>query len=167
MRPGGTAFGVHQACVWSPHPSFVKCGTWGNPSPSLDFNLLLWKITIIINTHGVVVVINGDAVYRALGSGPDIQEVLSQCCVCALSRVWLFVTSWTVAHQTPLSKEFSRQEYWSRLPDPFPGDLSNTGIKLRSLTSSALAGGFLTTSATIIIIVIITIIKRWDCSLFF
>ena len=51
-------------------------------------------------------------------------------CVCELvSRVRLFVTPWTVAHQTPLSIEFSRQEYWSGLPFPFPGDLPNPGME--------------------------------------
>ena len=40
-----------------------------------------------------------------------------------LSRVWLFVTPWTVAHQACLSVGFSRQEYWSGLPLPYPGDL--------------------------------------------
>ena len=40
-----------------------------------------------------------------------------------------FVTPWTVAHQTPLSMGFSRQEYWSGLPFPSPGNLSNPGIK--------------------------------------
>ena len=50
----------------------------------------------------------------------------------SLSRVRLFATLWTVAHQTPLSMGFSRQEYWSRLPFPSPGDLPNPGIKLRS-----------------------------------
>ena len=43
---------------------------------------------------------------------------------------------------------FSRQEYWSGLPCPPPGDLSNPGIKSAFLTSPALAGGFFTTSAT-------------------
>ena len=47
----------------------------------------------------------------------------------SLSHVWLFVTPWTVAHQAPLSMEFSRQEYWSGLPFPSPGDLPNPGIK--------------------------------------
>ena len=39
----------------------------------------------------------------------------------SLSRVWLFATPWTVAHQAPPSMEFSRQEYWSGLPFPSPG----------------------------------------------
>ena len=51
-----------------------------------------------------------------------------------LSRVQLFATPWTVAHQAPLSVGFSRQEYWSRLPCPSPGDLPNPGIEPRSPT---------------------------------
>ena len=46
----------------------------------------------------------------------------------------LFVTRWTIAHEAPLSMEFSRQEYWSGLPFPSPGDLPDPGIKHRSLT---------------------------------
>ena len=46
-----------------------------------------------------------------------------------LSRVWLFVTLWTVAHQAPQSMEFSRQEYWSGSPFPSPGDLPIPGIE--------------------------------------
>ena len=49
----------------------------------------------------------------------------------SLSRVLLFAT-WTVAYQAPLSMGFSRQEYWSGLPWPSPGDLSNPGIEPRS-----------------------------------
>ena len=49
------------------------------------------------------------------------------------------------ACQAPLSLEFSRQEYWSGLPFPTPGDLPNPGIKPASLASPALAGGFFTT----------------------
>ena len=47
----------------------------------------------------------------------------------SLSRVRLFVTPWTVAYQAPPSMGFSRQEYWSGLPFPSPGDLPNPGIK--------------------------------------
>ena len=50
--------------------------------------------------------------------------------------------------QAPLSMEFSRQEYWSELPCPSPGDLPNPGIEPPSLRSPALAGGFFTTSTT-------------------
>ena len=52
------------------------------------------------------------------------------------------------AHQAPLSIGFSRQEYWTELPFPSPGDLPDPGIKRRSLMSPALAGGFFTTSTT-------------------
>ena len=47
----------------------------------------------------------------------------------SLSRVQLFATAWTVAHQAPPSMEFSRQEYWSGLPFPSPGDLPDPGIE--------------------------------------
>ena len=57
----------------------------------------------------------------------------------------LFVTLWTIACQAPLSMGFSRQEYWSGLPCPPPGDLSNPGIEPASLTSPVLAGGFFNT----------------------
>ena len=61
---------------------------------------------------------------------------------CMLCRIQLFVTPWTVVHQAPLCMEFPRQEYWSGLPLPTPGDLPNPGIKPASL---ALAGKFFTT----------------------
>ena len=55
--------------------------------------------------------------------------------VCTLSRVWLFMTPWPVALQAPLSMGFARQEYWSGLPFPTPGDLPNQGIEPASLMS--------------------------------
>ena len=77
-------------------------------------------------------------------------------CVCACTRVCvhaqllscfkLFATSWPVAHQAPLSMGFSKQEYWSGLPFPPPGDLPDPGIKSTSLEAPALAGGFFTTA---------------------
>ena len=63
----------------------------------------------------------------------------------SLSCVQLFVTPRTVACQASLSMEFSRQESWSGLPFPAPGDLPDTGIKYVSLMCLALAGGFFTT----------------------
>ena len=50
----------------------------------------------------------------------------------SLSCVWLFVTPWTVDYQTLLSMGLSRQEYWSGLPLPSPGDLCNPGMEPRS-----------------------------------
>ena len=55
---------------------------------------------------------------------------------------------WTITWEAPLSMGFSRQEYWSGLPFPSPGDLPDPGIKPRSLMSAALAGGFFTTRVT-------------------
>ena len=62
----------------------------------------------------------------------------------ALSRVQLFAVTWAVAHQAPLSMEFFRQEYWSGLPFPTPGDLPNPGVEFASLAPPALADGFTT-----------------------
>ena len=63
----------------------------------------------------------------------------------SLSSIRLFETPWTVAHQGPLSVGFSRQEYWSGLSFPSPGDLLHPGIEPTSLMSPALAGSFFTT----------------------
>ena len=52
----------------------------------------------------------------------------------SLNRVQLFMTPWTVAYQAPLSMEFARQEYWSGLLFPSPGDLPDPGIEPRSPT---------------------------------
>ena len=59
------------------------------------------------------------------------------------SRVRLFATPWTIA-QAPLPVGFSRQEHWSAMPFPPPGDLPNAGSEPVSLTSHAVAGGFFT-----------------------
>ena len=67
--------------------------------------------------------------------------------VCSLSHVQLFATPWTIARQPPLSVGFPREEYWSGLPFPTPGDLPDPGIEPESLVSLALAGGFFTTES--------------------
>ena len=59
-----------------------------------------------------------------------------------------FVTPWTVALQVSLSRVFSRQEFWSRLLFPTPGDLPDSGIKTLFLSSPALAGGFFTSASS-------------------
>ena len=66
----------------------------------------------------------------------------------SLSRVWLFATLWTVAHQAPLSMELSRKEYWSVLPFPIPGDLPYPGMEPASLMFPALVGQLFTSSPT-------------------
>ena len=71
--------------------------------------------------------------------------------ICWLScgiHVFGIAAPWTVACQAPLLMEFSRQEYWSGLPFPSPGDLAYPEIEPSLLESSAVAGGFFTISAT-------------------
>ena len=70
------------------------------------------------------------------------------CCARSLQSHPTLWTLWTVAHQASLSIGFSRQEYWSGLLCPSPGDLPGPGIEPVSLMSPALAGGFSTTNAT-------------------
>ena len=65
------------------------------------------------------------------------------CVLCWFSRVWLFMTLWTVACLSLLSMGCSRQEFWSGLPCPPPGDLSDPEIKPLSLMSPALQAGSL------------------------
>ena len=71
-------------------------------------------------------------------------------CVCAKSLQWCPILCDPIdcSHQAPLSKGFSRQEYWSGLPCPPPGNLPNPGIKHASLISPAKSDGFFTTSTT-------------------
>ena len=60
-------------------------------------------------------------------------------CVClSFSCAQFFETPWTVACQAPLSIEFSRQEYWSGLPFPTPGDLPHPGIEPGALEADSL-----------------------------
>ena len=63
-----------------------------------------------------------------------VTNILSDCVCLLLSRVRLFVSPWTAACQAPLSVGFSRQECWSGLPYPSPGDLPDPGIEPGSPT---------------------------------
>ena len=65
-----------------------------------------------------------------------------------LRSVQLVAAPWAVAHQALLSMGFSRQEYWSGLSFPPPGDLPDPGIEPASLASPTLAGEFFTSTAT-------------------
>ena len=86
---------------------------------------------------------------ECLVSTLELSELSHISCVLShVSCVRLFEILGTIAHQAPLSMGFSRQECWSGLPFPSPGGLPHPGIKLTSLTSPALAGGFFITSTT-------------------
>ena len=82
----------------------------------------------------------------------DIQKVSvipeHACVLSCFSCVWMCATPWTATCQAPLTMGFSRQEYWSGVPCPPPGDFPNLGIEPMSPMSPALAGGFFTTSTT-------------------
>ena len=84
------------------------------------------------------------------------------CVLSHFSHVKHFSTLWIVVSQAPLSMRFSRQEYWSRLPCPPPGDLPDPGIKPASLESSALADWFFTASTKWRV----HNVKRQECALF-
>ena len=80
--------------------------------------------------------------YLCISVSRFVLLVSSDRCMCVraylFSRVWLFVTPWMIAHQTPLSMGFSRQEYWSGLPFPPPGYLPDPGIEEMSPASLTL-----------------------------
>ena len=87
---------------------------------------------------------------------PQLRDLIILVCVVlsCFSHVQLFATLWTIDRQAPLSMGFSRQESWSELPFPPPGNLPDPGIEPKSLMSPALAGGFSTISPMILLSVI-------------
>ena len=82
-----------------------------------------------------------------------MRVVCVRACVCVCTRLCSVEsdseTTWTAAHQAPLSMGFSRQEHWSGLPYLPPGDLPNPGIKLESSMSLALQTDFFFTHRAI------------------
>ena len=82
--------------------------------------------TIVYRMHRQQGPIQHKEQYPVINNSGEEYEVKS------LSRIRLFATPWTVAYQAPLSMGFSRQEYWSGLPFPSPGDLPYPGIEPRS-----------------------------------
>ena len=84
-------------------------------------------------------------------TGPNIMANIQCVCVCGCSLTQSCLTlcsPCTAACHAPLFMGFSRQEYWSGLPFPTPGDLADPGMEPMSLASSALAGGFFTSTST-------------------
>ena len=94
-------------------------------SPALKHHAMLY-LKIVINiywklTLGPCIILSPLHLISQLSFKKGLWHVMS--CVCMISHIWLFATPWTVTHQAPLSMEFSREEYWSKLPFPPPGDL--------------------------------------------
>ena len=119
--------------------SSPPCCLWFSPSilqypkvnPSGGWLYLSWSAsTLILSSFHV--------------SSPMPWTYISCAVLSSYSYVWFFVTPWTVAHQAPLSIWFSREEYWSGLPCPPPGNLPDPGINSKSLMSPALPGRFFT-----------------------
>jgi len=79
----------------------------------------------------------------------DTKSTPSHPTLCVQPCVWPCVTPWIVALQAPLSVGFSRQEHWSRLPYPPPGDFPDTRVELTSLMPPALAGEFFTAESPV------------------
>ena len=112
---------------WSPVPSGELCL---GPAPTLFGPHLRCSLSLL--THFLLAVL-----------------LSARACVLrCFSRVRLFATLWPTARQAPLSMGFSRQEYWSGLPCPPPGDLPDSRIKPRSCVSPAAAGRLFATPAT-------------------
>ena len=110
------------------HSLFISCPGWITAILSHNPTVTLLNLVIYILTFTVFMMKKGKCWW--------------------FSHIRLFATRWAIACQAPLSKEFSRQEYWSGLPFPSPGDLPDSEIKPVSLKSPALAGRFFTNSAT-------------------
>ena len=84
------------------------------------------KQILSISVH----VTSGVSKHQYLGTCPIVKQMKDSVCMLShFSHVWLFATPWTVACQAPLSMRSSRQEYWSGLIFPSPGDLPGPGIK--------------------------------------
>ena len=111
-------------CLYVPHPLYPS-RQWASSCFHVVLSIVLqwtWGCMLKKNSFYLmgVTCVTQDSVWNTVG-------------VCySLSSVQLYVTPWTVAQQAPLSMEFSRQEYWSELPFPSPGDLPNPGTEPRS-----------------------------------
>ena len=93
-----------------------------------------------VSVHGSIHFKGG----KALGSAFESDNLCMRAQLLSPVWLWLFGTPWTVAHQAPLFMGFPRQEYWSELPFPTPGELPNSGIEPASPAAPALAGELLT-----------------------
>ena len=129
--------------------SFPPIFSWHSLCPAGERGSALTHSTLLIVFLSNIMLHAGYCGCSAeAGSLPIFQDF--EVCVQLPSHVWPPGTPQTIAHQVPLSMGFSRQEYWSGVPFPPPGNLPDPGIEPESLKSPALAGGFFTASATIL-----------------
>ena len=131
---------------WHWKPDNHKASYWAwESSPSLEFECS-WPLALDTqgaNLHNSVILI------RESLSGNYLHLPIFMLCSSHNPFWWIILSLvYITTHHAPLPMEFSRQEYWSEVPFPTPGDLPNPGIKPASLKSPALAGGFFTASTT-------------------
>ena len=115
--------------------------------------VLCWKRLTSVLAFWVKIIPLSSNRYHFLATGywhccPLLDLNLADITHISISRVQLFATPWTVAPQASLSMGIPRQESWSGLPFPTPGDLPDLGIEPTSLEAPALTGEFFTTRAT-------------------
>ena len=108
------------------------------PQPGINLGPLQWKCRILtIGPSGNPLV----RLFLSRTRGSGLKQVTGlpwRYMLSGFSHFWYFATPWTLAHEAALSMGFSRQEYWSGLPFPSPGDLPNPGIESMSPVSPAL-----------------------------
>ena len=140
-RPSNTVRPLCMGSLFSPSPWLWEA-VWGEAEPVLHFShLVIFRLFVtqwtaacqaslsITNSQSLLKLVSIASVMPSnpvLNLAPyafPLGEVKS------LSRVWLFVTPWTVAYQAPLSMGFSRQQYWSGLPFPSPRNLPDPGME--------------------------------------
>ena len=116
--------------------SLVGYRPWGcKESGMTEWQTLSFSVCIHNNKYSLITSCQGQEVPVKFHHPPLLAlEMKMKVKVKSLSRVRLFATPWTVAYQAPLFMGFSRQEHWSGLPFPSPGDLPNPGIEPRSPT---------------------------------
>ena len=124
---------VPHSGLWSSGSWLTPLWLWAKYVFSLCFYFFFKKKCPL---HSVLVKVKWDNTYKAVKHFTNVGHKWTWSEVKLLSRVRL-CDQWTVAHQAPLSMEFSRQEYWNGLPFPSPGDLPDPGIKPRSPTLQA------------------------------
>ena len=105
----------------------------------------LWVYWLEVDFIFILGATGGHVIYYICEKG---KSCFNSGCAWVLSHVWLFANPWTVALQAPLSMGFSRQEDWSGMPFPSPGDPPDAEMEPTSLLCPELVGGFFPNSAT-------------------